>query len=237
MNSGAIVAALALGGFAIYQLSRQRAAVSLWDQFGQDNPPDVPDVVGLDAQQPDGVSLLDVLAAPVQSIAQTVDQFTGGAFHVSGMSQVTPALLQNANVQAMLKVIRRGESSMDDDAYLMLYGGGYFDDFADHPRIKVTAGGYTSTAAGAYQFLSSTWDETARIVGLRDFSPESQDLAAVARMVYRRALDDVLRGDLAAALPKLGKEWASLPGSPYGQPTISMDVARATYTQNGGAFA
>lgn len=186
---------------------------------------------------PEDNSLTDVLSNPVESIAETIDRFSGGFMKISKMSQVTPDLLTNPNVQAILRVIRRGEGTADDAGYRRIFGGRMFDSFADHPRIKVTAGGYTSTAAGAYQFLASTWDETAKILGLQDFSPESQDIAAVARIVYRKALDDVLAGNIEAALPKIGKEWASMPGSPYGQPTISTQTALNTFEQNGGAFA
>lgn len=30
-------------------------------------------------------------------------------------------------------------------------------------------------------------------------------------------------------------EWASMPGSPYGQPVISLDTARAVYVDAGGS--
>lgn len=182
-------------------------------------------------------SIFDVLTSPVQSVAESVDQMTSGIFKISKMSQVTPDLLANQNVRATLRMIRRGEGTADEAGYRRIFGGRMFEGFADHPRIKVTASGYTSTAAGAYQFLASTWDETARILGLKDFSPASQDLAAVARFVYRGALDDILAGRIAQALPKLGKEWASMPGSPYGQPTISQQTAMNTYRDNGGFLA
>jgi muramidase (phage lysozyme) len=64
--------------------------------------------------------------------------------------------------------------------------------------VAITAGlgknQYTSTAAGAFQFLSRTWDECAKALGLTDFSPASQDLAAVFLIDRRKALDDVLAG-------------------------------------------
>ena len=48
-----------------------------------------------------------------------------------------------------------------------------------HPRRLVNSGGYESDAAGAYQFLSTTWDRVAPMVKARDFGPRSQDLAAL----------------------------------------------------------
>ena len=50
-----------------------------------------------------------------------------------------------------------------------------------------------------------------------DFSPESQDRIAVAKMQYRGVTQALENGDIRGAIQKGGKEWASLPGSPYGQ--------------------
>lgn len=144
--------------------------------------------------------------------------------------------MTHPNVAAFLRVIRAGESGQDESAYRVMFGGSRFDSFADHPRITNTASGYTSTAAGAYQFLSKTWDECAKALSLPDFSPESQDLAAVYLIKRRGALDDVIAGRLDDAIQKCAKEWASLPGSPYGQPTRTLDQARATYLEYGGSL-
>lgn len=230
MNHTAIIIGLVSLGVVAYALTRPQAQTESESADTSTDSTDTPQ-----DYNPGETTVFDVITSPVESIAQTVDRFTG--WHISKMSQVTPDLLQNKNIRAILRVIRRGEGTSDEAGYRRIFGGRMFDSFADHPRIKVTAGGYTSTAAGAYQFLQSTWDETAAILGLKDFSPDSQDLAAVARIVYRKALDDVLAGDLTAAMPKLGKEWASMPGSPYGQPTISQQTAINTFVNNGGTFA
>lgn len=139
--------------------------------------------------------------------------------------------LQNANVKAFLMLIRTGEGTANANGYRTLYGGRLFDGFADHPRISVTAGGYTSTAAGAYQILSRTWDG----LGLPDFSPANQDRAAVMLIKRRGALADVIAGRLWIAIGKCNKEWASLPGSPYGQPTMTDDRAASVYARWGGS--
>lgn len=147
------------------------------------------------------------------------------------------AALASPNVQAFLRVIRAGESSQDDDAYRVMFGGSRFESFADHPRRKNTAAGLTSTAAGAYQFLSKTWDECRAALELRDFSPRSQDLAALYLIRRRGALADVLAGYVEAAIEKCSHEWASLPGSPYGQPTMTLAKALAVYRGYGGRQA
>ncbi|MBI3157580.1 MAG: glycoside hydrolase family protein [Burkholderiales bacterium] len=148
------------------------------------------------------------------------------------------ALNGSGNLRAFLRVIRAGESSQGDDAYRMMFGGGLVGGLADHPRRAITrqlgAQTLTSTAAGAYQFLARTWDECARALALPDFSERSQDIAAVYLIERRRALDDVLAGRLDAAVAKCAREWASLPGSPYGQPVKTMEQVREVYRSFGG---
>lgn len=181
-----------------------------------------------------------VLTDATQSTAEVIDSLTGGMMKISNMAKVSPLDLQNRNVQAMLRVIRRGEGTGDADGYRRIFGGQLFTGFTDHPRVTVNRSGYTSTAAGAYQFIVSSWDETKRVMGLADFSPASQDLAAIGRIAARGALDDVKAGRFETAIKKIAREWASLPGSPYGQPTISMDTAKSVFAMAGGndtAFA
>ena len=150
-------------------------------------------------------------------------------------------LLDDANVKAFLAVIRAGEGTPDADGYRRHFGGRLFDSFADHPRVAITAGlgrnQYTSTAAGAYQFLARTWDGLVRQYGFANFEPKTQDIAAVALIDGRRALDDVIAGRLEVAIAKCAREWASLPGSPYGQPVKTLAQALATYAEHGGILA
>ncbi len=150
------------------------------------------------------------------------------------------AALARPNVRAFLRVIREGESSQGEDAYRMIFGGDLVDSFDDHPRrvVRRPLGGKSiaSSAAGAYQFLTGTWDECAAALALPDFSPASQDLAAVFLIDRRKALDDVIAGRFDDAVRKCAREWASLPGSPYGQPTMTLQRARGVYEVNGGGY-
>lgn len=141
---------------------------------------------------------------------------------------------KNANVKAFLRVIREGETCQDEDAYRMTYGGLLFLSFKDHPRCVVTKGKYSSSAAGAYQFLDRTWAELKTRYGFSDFSPETQDLGAVALLVRRGALNDVMEGRFHEAVRKCSAEWASLPGSPYDQPTQTVAAALEVFTRYGG---
>lgn len=113
----------------------------------------------------------------------------------------------SANMRAMLDTISWAEGA----DYNTLFGSSTFSSYEDHPRRTITKGGFSSTAAGRYQFLSTTWDEVAAQLKLPDFSPESQDLAAVQLIKNRGAFDAVEAGDIPQALLSLSYEWASLP--------------------------
>lgn len=119
--------------------------------------------------------------------------------------------LNNPNVRAMLDLIAQHE--VGAGGYGTVYGGKRVTDLSRHPNIRTTtAEGTPTSAAGRYQFQSGTYSEAARALGLRDFSAQSQDLAAVYLLKRRGTLDQVARGDLRGALPKLTNEWAGLRG-------------------------
>lgn len=145
------------------------------------------------------------------------------------------------NLRAFLYLIRWCEGTAGEDGYRTLFGGELFDGFAAHPNRAVTkiVGGrpITSTAAGAYQFLFKTWEECRKALNLPDFSPDSQDKAAVYLIKRRGALEDVEAGRLKDAIRKCALEWASLPGSPYGQPTKWYDECERVYLKAGGSLA
>jgi muramidase (phage lysozyme) len=151
------------------------------------------------------------------------------------------SLLDDPNVKSFFAVVRSGEGTSDSGGYSRHFGGDQFDSFADHPRKVITKklGGksISSTAAGAYQHLARTWDECASALGLADFSPKNQDLAALFLIDRRKALEDVLAGRIERAIAKCNREWASLPGSPYGQPVKTMEQALATYRAHGGSLS
>lgn len=155
------------------------------------------------------------------------------------------AALANANVRAFLRMLRLGEGSRDDpriagdEGYNKLVGGGEFTDFSHHPAVLVWLPTLKvhSTAAGAYQILRRTWDALVRQYHFPDFSPACQDEAAVALIAGRKALADVIAGRLAVAIHKCRREWASLPGAPYGQRTERYQALEAEYLKHGGTIA
>ena len=139
-----------------------------------------------------------------------------------------------ANLKAFLIMIQYSEGTYGKDAYNMLYGGQLFTDYSDHPNSPVSKWGITSTAAGAYQILYRTWQGVQQSLGLQDFSPLSQDRAAIELIRRRGALDDALAGRFSIAVDKCRKEWASLPGAGYGQQERSLDILAMVYQQAGG---
>ena len=141
------------------------------------------------------------------------------------------------NLKAFLTMIRYAEGTLSQDGYNKLYGGSNFIDMSKHPNIAITKWGITSTAAGAYQILFGTWQELQSKLKLPDFSPESQDRAAIDLIKRRKALEDVLAGRFAQAILKCRKEWASLPGAGYGQNEKKPTTLLAVYKMAGGNIA
>ena len=61
--------------------------------------------------------------------------------------------------------------------------GELFTDYSDHPRKLVTLNPkLKSTGAGRYQLLSRWWDAYRKQLGLKDFSPKSQDAVALQQI-------------------------------------------------------
>ena len=138
------------------------------------------------------------------------------------------SLLGNPNVQRGLFAIRSAEGTQRyDNPYGVAFGGRRFSDFSDHPGFSASfrqTDGRTnrSTAAGAYQFLGKTWNGVRDQLGLSDFSPQSQDIAALHLIEKRGGLPALVEGNVPGFIQKVNREWASLPGAPYPQPTRSM---------------
>jgi lysozyme len=177
----------------------------------------------------------------LQAVATDLDAQRAAPIPRKGSIADVVAVAGEANVRAMLRVIRFAEGTAGPEGYSLLFGGGRFDSFADHPRIVVAriSNGkpIKSTAAGAYQFLESTWDMVRGALGLPDFSPRSQDLGAIELIRRRGALDAVRAGEAGRALELMRKEWASLPGAGYGQPEKRAADLLAEFKRQGGTLA
>jgi murein DD-endopeptidase MepM/ murein hydrolase activator NlpD len=121
-----------------------------------------------------------------------LNKFGSGA--TSAVTDTKNRIISTANTnlspqeRALLDTIAYGESPN----YNTIAGGETFASFEDHPR---TFGSLGSTAAGRYQFVKGTWDDTVAAFNrknpdnpITDFSPANQDRAALflAQQDYRR---------------------------------------------------
>lgn len=134
-------------------------------------------------------------------------------------------LVDFAQVRAALDTIAWAEGGK---SYFTLYGGGSFSG-SQHPNRAITAGGYTSTAAGRYQFLYRTWIEIKNRLGLPDFSARYQDIAAVDLIAQRGQLSKLLAGDFEGVMKGLGCAWAALPYATCGQTRRPLDQTMNYY--------
>ncbi len=133
-------------------------------------------------------------------------------------------ILNDPNARKMLDILAKAEGVKH--GYNTIFGNERFNDLSRHPNVlksftQTDGVKNGTTAAGRYQFLKRTWDGLAKQYGLNDFSPQNQDIGALALMAQKGALDDVLSGNFSGAVKKLGGTWASLPSSPYAQPRRS----------------
>ena len=164
------------------------------------------------------------------------------ALNTSATNTAMPAM--SKGWQKLSKVLRSGEGTLGDSGYTTMFTGAKFTDTSKHPRLLHSSGKLRSDAAGAYQFLSTTWDGAKNALGLKDFSPASQE-AAGRYLTQRRGVDpDKEITDFQTfknTLDKLAPEWASMPyqgvspkgfgkgSSYYGQGGISAEEAWRIY--------
>jgi lysozyme len=149
------------------------------------------------------------------------------------------AALENHNVKAFLDMIRHSEGTATPNGYRMLFGGRLFDSFCDHPNIffsyKNKKGEVIKTSAsGAYQITHTTWVVLKARLGLKDFSQESQDIAALELIREAGALLQVQGGYFVDAIKKVRSIWASLPGAGCHQPEHTLAEVEKWYEDAGG---
>jgi muramidase (phage lysozyme) len=157
---------------------------------------------------------------------------------------IPPMYTPDQKLAAFLALIRKFETGSIVD-YNILVGGKHFTDMSKHPAspdIAPPAGwilnssqsnyynpSRNSSAAGAYQFIYQTWAALANTLGLSDFSPESQDMAAQELLGEIGALNALDNDDVDLALRLASSQWASLPYSNAGQNPKPVSLAMDTY--------
>ena len=144
-----------------------------------------------------------------------------------GRSKAAKTSAVNRNLSPEARALLDTVAGDESPDYNTIYGGRKVSDLSRHPGIDVPIGrgpnaGKTSSAAGRYQFLKGTWNEQAQKLGLQDFSPENQDLAAwnLANETYGNKTGRDLQSDLSSNNPALQARighvlsgtWTSLPG-------------------------
>jgi len=118
------------------------------------------------------------------------------------------------NIKKMLDLLAYTEGTDSLHSYNTLVGGKRIEDLSDHPNVVgVKTKDGPSTAFGRYQITNSTWRNLRKKYNFNDFSPRTQDLAAIALLSEAGALDHLIEGDFKKAINKSKDIWVSLPGS------------------------
>ncbi|RON03954.1 glycoside hydrolase family 104 protein [Pseudomonas brassicacearum] len=207
---------------------------------------ETPAVLKHEQERIDKLVFWDEMAGAMQvALPNSIYHFHPIAF-IDNLKKIHVLTLEEARIRAFLRMLKIGEGTTGLEGYEHLFGGesfikDYGKTFVDHPRlpmnktVKKTGKVISSTAAGAYQVMQYVWDDDYVVklrqkYGITDFTPAMQDRYCVLVLKYRReALPEIMRGDIKAAIKKCNREWASLPGSPYDQPTVKLEDVVAEY--------
>ena len=160
------------------------------------------------------------------------------------LRQANLAHLAHRNIAAFLKAIAAAEGGGYDFRYGALKERSNdrwrFTDMSTHPGPGIDG---KSTAAGMYQITRPTWEHHGAKLGLRDFSPRTQDLIAVEILRSLGVIELIKAGRIAAAMPKVARTWAALPVGPGlgghypPQRHVSYDYFLSSYLRAGGTIA
>ena len=183
---------------------------------------------------------LDALMDNIESL------FNRAQDAAESVADTTPVDQAAANCAAWIATIGQAEGA----DYSTCYGYSMtITDFSDHPAnlgwpgVKLSdtmcqnAGfgpGCVSTAAGKPQITKGTWNRLKAKLNLPDFSPASQDAAALQLTAERGALEAVKSGDVVTAANRCRNEWASLPGNYAGQGQRTVDQLAQWFAAAGG---
>jgi RHS repeat-associated protein len=111
-----------------------------------------------------------------------------------------------------------------------------FENTGVYPGGGLLEKGYSSSASGAYQIVTSTWHDEVSVrirtkYGIEDFLPKSQDKFILGTIHYKRhALEEVMAGDFSGAEEKLSNEWTSFPSG--SQPGVDAQEFEGLFKAN-----
>lgn len=135
---------------------------------------------------------------------------------IAPIGKIAPLAMEGGNpyVRALLRTISASESN-DASPYTLLYGGDHFTDLSQHPDqcLAILAGpniGQCTTAAGRYQFLTTTWQEKASLYhpdpdGMLFWMSYSYEALYQDRVVYNWLSDEQAWGANIPQLLEAGK--------------------------------
>lgn len=171
----------------------------------------------------------------MMTVAPTKPKYTAGG--LSGLNGVSSAVPPEG--ARLLDAIAGSESP----GYNTINGGKKFTDMSDHPFASTNKATGSGLAAGRYQFMPATWNQYKAKLGLPDFSPASQDIAAWALAQDRYAANTRGR-NLQADLNDPSKAmligqalhgtWSSLPGGAEPNSKTASFAARLAGGSGGG---
>ena len=119
-----------------------------------------------------------------------------------------------------------GTHRMGEKSYNTGFGYSMFDDLSKHPDKLYKTGGKPTSAAGAYQFITTTWNRAASALDLKDFGPESQERAG-EWLTQERGVQTqkpfTTVAELKDAFKKISPEWASIPDPDTGKSAYDGD--------------
>lgn len=150
---------------------------------------------------------------------------------IAPVGTIAPLAMEEGNphVRALLRTISASESN-DSSPYTLLYGGKHFKDLSKHPDqcLPIVSGpnkGQCTTAAGRYQFLTTTWEEKAALYhpnpdGMLFWTSYSYEALYQDQVVYNWLSDEsawgadipqlLEKGEIDRVLKLLSGTWTSL---------------------------
>ena len=116
----------------------------------------------------------------------------------------------------------------------MTSGGELFTDYSDHPRKLVTLNPNSNQQAPDATSFFRWWDAYRKQLGLKDFSPKSQDAVALQQIKERGALPMIDRGISVRQSTVAAISGLHSPGAGYGQFEYKADSLIAKFKEAGG---
>lgn len=169
---------------------------------------------------------------------------TGGQSAPSGKGIVSRGGGWAPEILALADAVAFKETPQPEALASYYYNNGIAGNMGSFTDLDIKAGGGFPASAGTkynvgrYQFNRGDWQEAKNNdKSITGYSPEDQDKVfyykAFMKALGGRGGKEALAGNLAAMQKQAGKEWASVPGSPYGQVQAgwTTDKFQAYYKQ------